>query len=45
MKHSMHLKTIYFKKLVERFEVAVMERRKNETLIDYEELELLNKSP
>ena len=45
MKHSMNLKTIYFKKLVEKFEVAVMERRKNETLILYEDLEALNKSP
>lgn len=45
MKHSMYLKTIYFKKLMEKFEVAVMERRKNETLNLYDELDGLNKSP
>ena len=45
MKHSMYLKTVYFKKLMDKFEVAVMERRKNETLNLYEDYEALNKSP
>ena len=45
MNQSVYLKTVYFKKLVKKFEEAVLERRKNETMILYADLETLNKSP
>ena len=44
MNHSMLLKTIYFRKLMGKFEETVVERRKNETMVIYADLEALNKS-